>query len=970
MRRTGLWVALLLLPTLVLAQAETTGRIEGHVTDESGAPIAGAKVSVISAALQGERTFTTDENGRFLAALLPPGVYNVTVSAPNAKPREVTVGVRIGQTSPLEIPIVGGEGLSESVTVYGSMSKLETTANGENFDYEGQIDNLPVINRDPERVAELAPNISFGPTPNTLSISGAPSFDTVVLLDGAEVSDPYFGSAPRVWVEEALEEVQVLTSGISARYGRFQGGVVNATTKSGGNTFDGSARIDLSKETWNQKSPFGETQSDDLNKVFSATLGGPIIKNHLTFFVAGRTIPTFEEARDVALSGESFIRTSDEDRLQGKLTGSINPDHVIEASYLYYDSTLANYDGLPPADLRALGTREDPRKTTTIEYQGVISDKMFVNLQGTRKRVSIDAGADDASLGSPFFDFYGSGFQVWHNHWWDLSDSSLRDNDTLSAGLTHVLTTGSWGEHTLEYGIQYVNSKTGGENRQSITGLNLLNYDSIVSGNLFSDVDVDATEDPDPAPLIDFADLSNPMFNLISLSDGGLTYRWEALPLGGGQELKNTALYVQDGWQKGRWRVDAGLRWETYKGTGPEPTLNLDISELAPRVGVTYNMDNNWQLQGSWGKYVSRFNDNVASTVSGVGGAPYIVSLYTGPTVCPIGTYCMDYDAVEAALQNDANWGVVTTVTDPTQPTRFLADDVGAPYAYELNLAVKRALPKNTGTVTFTYTNRQYRDLLDDFVGGFGTVTVNDPNGGPDTFDLDVTIWDNANQAKRDYQSLVATWDYRPSANWGVGGNWTYARTQTNYEGEGRNTPASGTDIGNYVNSIPQQDAIPYGYSDDDIRHRFRGWGHYRWDFGRPGALTLGTILSVQSGLAYSLTAAVDLNDDPTYLNDAGTTYTHYFGGRGTERFHGFWRADLSARYQFKLWKDLAATVKFDILNVTNNDSQIAANVGGSADTNPAGTLVFMPGSGFGQARNRFDYQTPRSYFLAFGVQW
>jgi hypothetical protein len=588
-----------------------------------------------------------------------------------------------------------------------------------------------------------------------------------------------------------------------------------------------------------------------------------------------------------------------------------------------------------------------------VEYQGVLSDSLFLNVLATRKRVAIENGGDPA-LGSPFLDFYGAGFQIWHNHWWDLNDASDRDNDTASASLTKVLSTANWGEHTLEFGAQYVNSKTAGENKQSPTGFNLLNYDAVVSGNSFSDLNP-----------------TDPRFNLISYSDPavGFSYRWEALALGGGQELKNTAVYLQDSWQHDKLRIDAGVRWEQYQGEGPEPTLDLDFDAISPRLGVTYNVDRDWQVQATWGRYVSRFNDNVASSVSGVGGAPYIVSIYTGPTQCTVGTHCMTYDDVEAALLDDSNWGIITTITDPQQPTRFLADEIEAPYADELNLTVKRALPRNTGTFSISYIDRKYRNLLDDFVGGLGSVTVIDPKGSGASFDFDTTIWDNAEAARRDYNAVALTFDFRPSVLWNVGGNYTYAETRANYEGEGRNTPSSGSIIGDYPDSVNQEAAVPYGFSDDDLRHRARVWGTRTFDFGRAGSLVLGGIGTYQSGLPYSLTGLVPLADDPDYLNDTGT-YTFFVGGRGTQRFSGFWRLDLSGRYAFNIVKDFNAYLKVDVINVTNNDELIAFNTGGSVVDNGNGILVFQPGAAFGTPRNKLDYQTPRSYFLAFGVEF
>lgn len=74
---------LLLVPSLVLAQADITGRVAGVVTDEEGNGIAGARIELISPALQGDRVIKTDDNGNYLAALLPVGAYAMTVSAPN-----------------------------------------------------------------------------------------------------------------------------------------------------------------------------------------------------------------------------------------------------------------------------------------------------------------------------------------------------------------------------------------------------------------------------------------------------------------------------------------------------------------------------------------------------------------------------------------------------------------------------------------------------------------------------------------------------------------------------------------------------------------------------------------------------------------------------------------------------------------------------------------------------------------------
>ncbi len=977
MRRFLLCTAILLIPALVFGQAMTTGRVTGKVVDEEGNPVAGARVTLISSALQGERVVKTADNGIFLAALLPVGPYAVEISAPGMQPVSLSFRLGVGQTVPLDVVLKQGEQIVEEVTVYGTATPLETTALGENFDYAKGIEELPIQNRDIQKVAELAPNITFGPTPNTLAISGAPSFDTVVLLDGAEVSDPYFGSAPTLYLEDAVEEVQVLTSGVSARYGRFQGGVINAITKTGGNTFDGAVRALFSNQSWNSQTPFGETQSDSLNKVYQATVGGYIMKDHLWFFVGGRTIPDTTTDNTTVLTGESFATNAAEDRWQIKLKGAITADHVLEVNYLDYSRDQTNLAALPAGELAATnGKRADPRTIAGFAYQGVLTPNFFLDFQYTQKEVSIASGGEPNGR-SPFFDF-GRG-AVFNNHWWDITDPSVRDNETLGLNLTQAISTSNWGSHTIEYGVQYVDSKTAGENVQSVTGLNMLPVP--LTSTPFS------VDNPSSS--------TNPvLYNLSSVFVGGemAVYKWEALGLAGGQNLENYGIYVQDTWEVNQWRFDIGLRYDDYDGTGTLPTQNFSFNEIAPRLGVTYNINQNWQIQTTWGRYVSRFNDGIFGNVTGVGAAPYVETLYTGPA------YVLETNTTMEAVLRDTDpgctgnnpggglpsgtcWGIVNAVTDPAQPTQFLASGINAPYANDFNFSVRYALPRNSGSFVFAFIDRRFKKLIDDFVGGFGTTTISNPLPPPAAnFSFDTRFWNNTSQAQREYQAANFIADWRPSANWGIGGNYTWSQTQGNYEGEGRNQPAIGTAIGNWVDSRPRAAAVPFGTLDEDITHRLRGWGTYRWNFNRAGQFVLGSVITYQSGQVWSNTADVPYNDNPAYLNDTGT-FTYYFDGRGNNRFNNWWRVDVSGRYQFPIWKQLNGWLKVDVLNATNEGTLISYGTAGSAVTNAAGTLVWQANgncdqsdppstscSQFGRIRNQGDYQQPRTYLLTLGL--
>ena len=106
-------------------------------------------------------------------------------------------------------------------------------------------------------IATLSPALTDN-TPNAgqVIINGAFAFDNVFMLNGVDVNDNLFGSPQNLFIEDAIEETQVLTSGITAEYGRFSGGVINAVTKSGGNTFSGSFRVNLTNPAWVNETPF------------------------------------------------------------------------------------------------------------------------------------------------------------------------------------------------------------------------------------------------------------------------------------------------------------------------------------------------------------------------------------------------------------------------------------------------------------------------------------------------------------------------------------------------------------------------------------------------------------------------------------------------------------------------------------------------------------------------------------------
>jgi outer membrane receptor protein involved in Fe transport len=609
MRKWSQLIAVLLValvPTALWGQAQTTGAVAGTVTNEAGSPVADAEVTLSSPAIQGDRVTRTNTAGQFNARLLPPGQYTAAINAPGLQPAVLTFRVLVGETIPLDVTLFSGGVVAEEIVVHGRTSPLQTPETRQSFEYTEEVEELPIQNRNINNIALLAPNTSFGPNAGQVAIAGAPAFDTVVLLDGAEISDPYFGSGTVVYLEDAIQEVQVLTTGISARYGRFQGGVINAVTKSGGNEYSGTLRAELDKQSWNSQSPFGESQSDKTNKVYQATMGGFIIPDRLWFFGGYRTIPASSTTATTRTTLEPFTTSSEEERYQIKLRGAITASHTVEASYLNFDAVTSGRAGLPAGDALALGDRADPREMTSATYQGVFGYNTFVDAMYTEKKVQIASGGDPNG-GDPFL-WASAGNWVYNNHWWDFSDPSVRDNETMALNASHSLDFGDYGTHLIQGGIQYVESTTAGDNRQSATGYNL------VAGT--------AAFNPRVENGVLLFDLNNQQVS-----------RWVATNLQATNYIENTAFYLQDTINWNDFRFDLGVRYDMYQGktTGVQ-AFDLDFSDFSPRVGVTYNVTPSLQVLGTYGRYVGRFNDNWAGPAAGVSSAPRSIWLYTGPT--------------------------------------------------------------------------------------------------------------------------------------------------------------------------------------------------------------------------------------------------------------------------------------------------------------------------------------------------
>ena len=251
------FAVLLLIAGSAFAQATTTGAISGNTTTADGVAIPGVTVSVTSPVLQGARTAYSGDNGDYIVRGLPPGKYTAEFTMEGMAPIKRSLEVELGQVSKLDVTM-SLSATSEAITVTADAPTLLTTTQlGTNLNSE-QLQELP-IPRGGGFLANIAA-LTPGVTQNTFNagqvrINGAFGYDNVFLVDGTDVNDNLFGTAHNLYIEDAIQETQVMTGGVSAEYGRFTGGVVNVVTKSGGNEFSGSARADVTNSSWRDETP-------------------------------------------------------------------------------------------------------------------------------------------------------------------------------------------------------------------------------------------------------------------------------------------------------------------------------------------------------------------------------------------------------------------------------------------------------------------------------------------------------------------------------------------------------------------------------------------------------------------------------------------------------------------------------------------------------------------------------------------
>lgn len=293
----------------------TTAQLQGTVTDGQGLAVASASVTTTNELTGQVYRVQTNATGSYLLTALPVGRYSLAVEQAGFK-RFIQEGIELiaNQLGRVDVELTVGS-LTETIDVKAEMSTVNVTTGtlGTLVD-QRRIQELPLNGRNILSLASLTPGVNRiattdGPSNDQqrINVNGARSYGTNVQLDGSSMYHAHRGQSLIAPPPDALQEVQVVTNGVSAEYGRGSS-VIAAVTKGGTNQFHGSLWEFLRNDKLDARSFFAQTVPKLRFNQFGGTIGGPIRKDKAFFFVSYQRL---ERVSDVLVTS-AFPPTSAE----------------------------------------------------------------------------------------------------------------------------------------------------------------------------------------------------------------------------------------------------------------------------------------------------------------------------------------------------------------------------------------------------------------------------------------------------------------------------------------------------------------------------------------------------------------------------------------------------------------------------------------------------------------------------------
>lgn len=339
------------------------GTIAGTVSDSSGAAIATATVTLTNLDTNEKRNIETDASGNYTFVNILPGRYKVEAEKSGFK-KVVRQPILVQIESGLKVDLTMEVGAVNEIIEVKSEAPLlqpETNSLGQVVETRS-VTELPLNGRNPLALVGLVPGVVPQGTPSAgnssagnpvganpfalgdFQVGGGMAGQSQILIDGVPTNGAYLNVVTVIPTQDAIEEFKVQTNNLGPEYGRFAGGVINLSTKSGTNVFHGSAYEFLRNKVLNANDFFanrgGTKRPPFTQNQFGANVGGPVLKDKLFFF---SSYEGFRQRKGSILT--TWVPTAAERTGDFSQVGSTNTTSVLS---IYDPKTSTGCSGNPP----------------------------------------------------------------------------------------------------------------------------------------------------------------------------------------------------------------------------------------------------------------------------------------------------------------------------------------------------------------------------------------------------------------------------------------------------------------------------------------------------------------------------------------------------------------------------------------------------------------------------------------------
>jgi len=890
--RLGLTLAAIVAGVSVSAQTPTTGLLSGKVLDPSGAPVAGATVTLSGPAMQGARSMVTNAEGQYRFPFVPTGGwYQLTVSktgivAPAVKNIVVEAWKTIindVKTKPVSAMTAAGATVEVVAGASNQVVDNTTVTTSSTFSSEA-LKAMPLASRDISAAAYLTPGVvDGGRGAGNPNIGGGTGFENNYVLDGVNVTDPLYGENMTRVNSLAVESVQIQTGGFEPEYGRATGGVISVVTKTGSNDwhadieFTSRPKSAVALATAQASLPYSATQTEGGNETTTSLwVGGPIVKDKLWVSLgvaadkrdstrsanpiykwdpeqaSNNPTQALAAAPGLTNTGTNWDLTGKNLGITGKLTYSLNTDNTIELG-LGANRTQQEYGitGQTFAEYAGKGNQKDDVDTISLNWRSNVTSSWLIDLKaGSYKRHNYQegdaqrnqvwvfvpippaylSGAWTSNGSGPIYPALGRGYAGM-----EMGGDGVDSDNTLKRQQFTLKGTNFIGTHTVKYGVDYDETS----------------YDSKFryTGDYYTQRDVNLN--PTTGAFISYRDTYRFRTGAAGRSITTGTHVEDGVLVGGqglnlNSKTKNLALFLQDSWQiNSNFLVVFGFRADSQRlfgGAGNE-YLKFGLGEMtAPRIGVTWDPwgDGKTKFQVNYGTFYETIPMDLNQRAGSAEGFSYYrrtvtaaaggaTSLFQVPTIANV--IDLATNATVAGVSYYRTIGGAPAEIDPAIKPQSIS---------ELGFRFERQLtPLWKGSVGFKY--RKYNKVIEDFSFDFGNnyVLGNPGQTGLGLTPAHVEEYDSPGQNEyipfpkpvRNYRETVFSLAKAKGADrWAMDANLTFALNEGNFAG--LDSPLNGQADPNITSTydLPVLMRNTYGTLPNSPRYNFQLNGTY--DFG------------------------------------------------------------------------------------------------------------------------------------------